>query len=92
MHTLENYLHAFDPHSAYLQWYEGQVDDDKRTLLFFCCNVLDCVRYLLRQIAYQDTLVYTPCREYNPSGQRIYAEMYTVDWWWDVQVLRLNPF
>jgi len=51
MHTLEKLLQALDPHSAYLQWKEGQVDDGKRTLPFFYHNVLDCVRYLLRQIA-----------------------------------------
>jgi len=29
MHTLDNLLQALDPHSAYLQWNEGQVDDGK---------------------------------------------------------------
>jgi len=56
MHTLENLLQALDPHSAYLQWNKGQVDDGKRSLPFFYRNVLDCVRYLLRQIAYRDDL------------------------------------
>ena len=59
---------------------------------FFYCNVLDCDRYLLGQIAYRDDFVYAPYREYNPNGQRIYAEMHTVDWWWDVQVQTPNPF
>jgi len=91
MHTLENILQALDPHSAYLQWHEGQVEDGKRTLPFFYRNVLDCVRYLLRQIAYRDDFVYAPRREYDPNGQRIYAEMHTADWWWDVQVQTPNP-
>jgi hypothetical protein len=92
MHTLENLLQALDPHSAYLQWNEGQVDDGKRTLPFFYRNVLDCVRYLLRQIAYRDDFVYAPRREYDTNGQRIYAEMHTADWWWDLQVQPHNPF
>jgi len=50
MHTLENLLEALDPHSAYLQWNEGQVDDGKRTLPFIYRNVLDCVRYHPHQI------------------------------------------
>jgi len=29
MHTLQNHLRSLDPHSAYLQWYEGQVDNGK---------------------------------------------------------------
>jgi len=48
MHTLEKHLRELDPYSRYLQWFEGQVEDGKRTLLIFYCNVLDCVRYLLR--------------------------------------------
>ena len=86
MHTLENHFRILDPYSQYLQWFEGQVEDGQRTLPFFYRDVLGCVRYLLRQIAYRDDLVYAPRREYDPSGHRIYAEMHTGDWWWDVQV------
>ena len=92
MHTLENHLRILDPYSVYLQWFEGQVEDGSRTLPFFYRNVLDCVWYLLRQIAYRDDLVYAPRREYNHSGNRIYAEMHTADWWWDVQVQLPNRF
>jgi len=35
MHMLENHLRSLDPHSSYLQWFEGQVEDSKRTLPFF---------------------------------------------------------
>lgn len=86
MHTLENHLRSLDPYGAYLQWFDGRVDDGERTLPFFHRNILDCVKYLLRQIAYSDDFVYAPRREYNPNGQRIFAEMHTGDWWWDVQV------
>jgi len=81
MHTLENHLRSLDPHSSYLQWFEGQVEDNKRTLPFFYRNILDCVISLLRQIAYQDDLVYAPRREFDPNCERIYAEMHTADWW-----------
>jgi hypothetical protein len=91
MHTLENHLRFLDPYSQYLQWFKGQVEDGQRTLPFFYRDVLGCVRYLLRQIAYRDDLVYAPRREYDPSGQRIYAEMHTADWWWDLQVEHLSP-
>ena len=86
MHTLENQLRLLDLYSQYLQWFEGQVEDGQTTLPFFNRDVLGCVRYLLRQISYRDDLVYAPRREYDPTGYRIYAEMHTADWWWDVQV------
>jgi len=90
MDTLENHLQFLDPYSQYLQWFEGQVEDGQRTLPFFYRDVLGCVRYLLHQIAYRDDLVYAPPREYKPSGQRIYAEMHTADWWSDLQVEHLS--
>jgi len=90
MHTLENHLRFLDPYSQYLRWFEGQVEDGQRTLPFFYRDVLGCVRYLLHQIAYRDDLVYGPRREYDPSGQRIYAEMHRADWGWDLQVEHLS--
>jgi len=92
MQTLENLLQHLDPYSPYLQSLEGHVENGQRTLPFFYRNVLDCVRYLLRQIAYCDVLVDTPRREYDQSGQRIYAEMHTADWWLDVEVLPCSLF
>ena len=65
MHSLENHLRILDPYSAYLQWFEGQVEDNSRTVPFCYRNILDCIRYLLRQIAYRDDLVYVPRREYD---------------------------
>ena len=86
MHTLQNHLRRVDPYGQYLQWFEGKVEFDQRTLPFFYRNILDCVRYLLCQIAYRDDLVYAPRREYDFDGQRVFSEMHTADWWWDVQV------
>jgi len=57
MHTLENHLVSLDPHSSYLQWFQEHVEDNKRTLPFLYRKVLDCVRYLVRQIAYQDDFI-----------------------------------
>jgi len=92
MHTLEKHLRELDLYSRYLQWFEGQGEDGKRTLSFFYRNVLDCVRYLLHQIAYQDDFVYAPRREYKHTGQRVYVEMHTAHWWWDIQVEFLDLF
>ena len=92
MHTLENHLRILDPYRAYLQWFEGEIEDGSRTVPFFYRNVLESVRYLLRQIAYRDDFVYTPRREYDHRENRQYAEMHTADWWWEVQVQVPNPF
>jgi len=86
IHTLKKDLRELDPYCRYLQWFEGQVEDRKGTLSFFYSNLLDCVRYLLRQIAYRDNFVYAPRREFDHTGQQVYAAMHTADWWWEIQV------
>jgi len=63
----------------------------KELCQFFYRNVLGGVRYRLCQIAYRDALVYAPRHEYDSTGQRIYAEMPTVDQWWEVQVEHPSP-
>ena len=68
IHTLGKHLLEFDSYSRYLQLFEGQVEDGKRTLSFFYRNVLECVRYLLRQIANQDNFIYRPQREYDHTA------------------------
>jgi len=80
MHTVEKHLQQLDPYNGYLQWFAGQVEDPKSTLSFFYRNGLDCVRYLLRQIVYGNDFVCAPRREYDHTGQRVYAEMHTTDW------------
>ena len=47
---------------------------------------IDCVRYLIRQVAYRSDMVYAPIREYDSSVERLYSEMHTADWGWDMQV------
>ena len=92
MHTLENLLQALDSHTAYLQWNERQADDGKLTLPIFYRNVLDCIRYLLHQIAYRGDFVDAPRWGYDTNGQRIYGEMHAAHWWWDHQVQPHNLF
>ena len=52
MYTLGNLLRSLNPYGPYLQWFHGQVvsEDGKSTLSFFYRDILDCVRYLLREI------------------------------------------
>jgi len=91
LHTVENHLRSLDRHSSYQEWFEEQVEDSTRTLPFLYGHVMDCGRYLLLQIAYQDDLVDVPRRESDPNGERIHSEMHTADWLWDIQVQRPHP-
>src|SRR5258706_1240879 len=59
---------------------------------FYYRDLLACIRYLLRQKAYRDHLVWAPTREQNTAGERIYSELHTAEWWWDTQVIYLSNF
>ncbi|CDO78221.1 hypothetical protein BN946_scf184887.g9 [Trametes cinnabarina] len=50
-------------------------------------NPVDCVRELMGNPAFHKSLVYLPQRSYvdEEGGGRLYDNMWTGDWWWDVQ-------
>ena len=85
-YTLEKHLKNLDPLGKFLEWTEGIVEDGNHTICFFYRNIIDCVRYLIAQIAYKDSMVYAPVKEYDQVGARLYSEMHTAQWWWEIQV------
>ena len=85
-YTLQQHLDILDLFGEYLTWREAAIGDGRYTTTFDYTNALDCVRYLVRQVAYRSDMVYVPIREYDSSGERLYSEMHTADWWWDTQV------
>ena len=84
--TLQQHLDVLDLFGEYLMWTEAAIGDGRHTTTFYYRNALDCIRYLVRQVAYRSDMVYAPMREYDSSGERLYYEMHTADWWWDTQV------
>jgi len=85
-YTLRQHLDILDPFREYLVWAEASIDDGRYATTFYYRNSIDCVRYLIRQVAYSSDMVYAPIPEYDSSGERLYSEMHTADWWWDMKV------
>jgi len=85
-YTLREYLDVLDPFREYFVWVEATIDDGRHATTVYYCNIIDCVRYLIGQVAYTSDLVYAPIQAYDTSGERLYSEMHTGDWWWDIQV------
>jgi len=85
-YNLRQDLDILDPFREYLVWAEASIDNGRPATTFYYQNIIDCVRYLIRQVAYSSDMVYAPLREYDSSGERLYSEMHTADWWWDMQV------
>ena len=57
-----------------------------RRTTYYYRSPLSCIKYLLKQPCFREHLVYTPVREYNEAGERMYSEMHMADWWWSTQV------
>ena len=85
-YTLQQYLDVLDTFGEYLTLTEAAIGDGRHTSTFYYRYTLDCVRYLVRPVAYRSDMVYAPILKYDSSGERLYYEMHTADWWWDTQV------
>ncbi|KAH9947424.1 hypothetical protein B0H21DRAFT_853788 [Amylocystis lapponica] len=57
-------------------------------------NPVNCIRELIGNPAFKDVMKYTPEKLYTTAdrrpGERIFDEMWTGDWWWDVQDLPVD--
>lgn len=51
-------------------------------------NPVDCIRELMGNPVFRDSIRYAPERQYADAGgkNRIYGNMWTANWWWDLQV------
>ncbi|KAF8415391.1 hypothetical protein BGX38DRAFT_1281348 [Terfezia claveryi] len=52
---------------------------------FYYRNIIDCIKYLLRQRAFVKHMLWEPVKLFNSDNERIYSELNTGSWWWDQQ-------
>ena len=69
-YTFQKHLDVLDPSSEYLTWTEAAIVDGQHTTTFYYRNAIDCVTYLVRQVAYRSDMFYAPIPEYDSSGER----------------------
>jgi len=60
-----------------------------RNTEFWYRDVLECIKYLLGRQSYGGNILWSPVREFDGTGERVYTEMNTGNWWWNTQVLGL---
>ena len=72
-------------------WNFGKVDYHlQKGVKFSYRNIISAIKYLLRQKAYADEMVWAPHLEYDMQGERVYSEMNTATWWEENQVCRFR--
>jgi len=65
-------------------------DNHQRPIKYWSRDIIKSMRWLMRQPAYAEHLIFAPQRCYNSDTppKRLYTEMHTADWWWETQVRR----
>jgi hypothetical protein len=68
-------------------------DNHQRPIKYCSQDVFKSRRWLMRQPAYTEHLIYAPQRCFNSDTppKRLYTEMHTAYWWWVTQVRRDTP-
>jgi len=65
-------------------------DNHQRPIKYWSRDIIQSMRWLMRQPAYAEHLIYAPqhCFNSDTPPKRLYTEMHTADWWWESQVRR----
>ncbi|KAH0611279.1 uncharacterized protein H6S33_010544 [Morchella sextelata] len=66
-------------------WNHSEMDIGGEKISYYYRDPMVVVRYLLGQLAFRESLMYSPVVEHNEFGERMYVEMHTGDWWWEIQ-------
>jgi len=64
---MRQHLDELGPFGYYLVWTEAAIDDSQHATTFYFQNVIDCVHFLIRHVAYRSEMVYAPVRADNSS-------------------------
>ena len=67
-YSLQKQLENLDPFREYLSWTEATLESGEQSTTFCYRNIVSCVRYLIRQVAYKEYMVYALIREYDSNG------------------------
>lgn len=88
--TLKQLVDQMEPGMGVKSWKEGKAkffaDVKNEWKLFYYRDIGDVIRQLFKQPAYREHLVYSPVKEYNGFGDRVYSDIHTAEWWWRTQV------
>ena len=87
-YTLRNKIWRIDPVGRGDQWVLSKVnyDTENSETPYYWRDPVKVVEDLLQNPTYRVDFIYTPSRLFRKSGERIYGELHTRDWWWKLQV------
>ena len=68
------------------EWQEATMDIEGTSTPYWYRDPIAAISYILGHPPFKDYLCYAPIRDRDASGERLYSEMWTGDWWWRTQV------
>ena len=68
------------------EWEKETIDIEGSYVDYWYRNPIAIIRYIFSHPQFLQHLKYAPIKDYNSSGERIYSEMWTSNWWWRQQV------
>lgn len=72
------------------QWQDGLVNFPEGGVnhvhTYHYRNILPIIQSYFDEPWFRDKLVFLPEKKIRSDGVRVFTEMYTADWWWDLQV------
>ena len=70
------------------------MEGETKELELWMCDPVACIRELMGNSAFDGSMAYTPEKVYTDAeGQtHQYDEMWTANWWWDMQVSHFSSF
>ena len=68
------------------EWQEATIDIEGTSTPYWYRDPVSAMSYILGHPPFKDYLCYAPIRDRDESGERLYSEMWTGDWWWRTQV------
>ena len=68
-YTLRQYLDVMNAISEYLIWVEAGIDDGRHATTLYYRPMIDCVCYVIHQVAYTSDIIYAPISEYDSRGE-----------------------
>ena len=57
-YTVLQHVNVQDPFREYFVWAEASIDDGRHATTFYHRTIIDCVCYVIRQVAYSSDIVY----------------------------------
>src|SRR5690606_80637 len=63
---------------------DGELPVNNNTLYFR--DPVAIIRYILQQPYYRNVMIYSACRDFHCGTERIYHEMNSAEWWWNIEV------